>query len=417
VDPTNQYQGNSVFRILYPNVIVGTLSDAMACINATHAAHPSDLASVLEANPALRLSYIRAHQTAQIPAAELLPGDPQRSQVYEFYSNMAPAFPNYFAKCPQRDPGDYPTLAWVRERVFRSAIDALPLDVTRVHEIAAFTGLSGTGYEAIWLDHQVWLLDNCGLDSSQKELLHRYLDLIPSGLHNLRFISVTELLGTPSIEIPLAGDNSVGWVNIFGVRISDAIENSFPDDVSAGLIPTFCACAAHEVNHIVDAFAVGGNPGLCVRKTALIQSAGRDHLNYLRSMLADGFFADAPQEFFASIANEWFTDSEKTLKLGLVRFDQGRLEPINQAIFFAEVYSRGGDATYFYITSPQGVVTRQAVPVDRDQMGRITALSVGSERYVFTLDHDGNVTGYSTEEIPPTPQPPSGIDPHTWRVY
>ena len=38
----------------------------------------------------------------------------------------------------------------------------------------------------------------------------------------------------------------------------------------------------------------------------------------------DGFFADNPQEFFASIANQWFCDSAKTVELGAVRFAAGR---------------------------------------------------------------------------------------------
>ena len=33
-------------------------------------------------------------------------------------------------------------------------------------------------------------------------------------------------------------------------------ENSFPSDVAPGLISMFCACAAHEVNHVVNAYTI-----------------------------------------------------------------------------------------------------------------------------------------------------------------
>jgi hypothetical protein len=106
---------------------------------------------------------------------------------------------------------------------------------------------------------------------------------------------------------------------------------------------------------------------------------------------------NAPQEFFASIANQWFADSAKTIELGLVRFDAGRTKPINQALFYAEVYSRGGDSTHFYTIDTHGEWTHEVVPVGRDLSGRIDELTFGGTRYTFSLNGAGNVMAYSTE--------------------
>jgi hypothetical protein len=111
-------------------------------------------------------------------------------------------------------------------------------------------------------------------------------------------------------------------------------------------------------------------------------------------MFPDCTFVSAPQEFFASISNQWFADSEKTVELGLVRFDAGYLDPINQALFFAEVYSLGGDSTFSYHITPAGNISRQTVPLSRDEHGHINELVMGGLRYSFERDEAGNVVAY-----------------------
>ncbi|MHC4108272.1 MAG: dockerin type I domain-containing protein, partial [Planctomycetota bacterium] len=105
-------------------------------------------------------------------------------------------------------------------------------------------------------------------------------------------------------------------------------------------------------------------------------------------------FVGAPQEFFASIANEWFTDSRKTVELGLVRFDAGWLCPINQALFFAEVYSQGSDSTWFYTIDTSGNVTAESFTVRRNAGGLINELVYDGQRHIFSLDGLGEVQSY-----------------------
>ncbi len=108
-------------------------------------------------------------------------------------------------------------------------------------------------------------------------------------------------------------------------------------------------------------------------------------------MSRDGFFQEAPQEFFASISNQYFSHSEHTLRLGIERLNQGIAEPLNQFLFFAEVYSLGGDFTLFYALDTEGNLTRTEVPAVRDSQGRIVELHTEGTLYTFQLDAEGHV--------------------------
>jgi len=79
----------------------------------------------------------------------------------------------------------------------------------------------------------------------------------------------------------------------------------------------------------------------------------------------------------------------------MVRFDAGRSEPLNQALYFAEIYSLGGDATCFYKSDPAGNLSREMVLLGRDSNGFIDELTYGGSTYLFDLDSAGNVTGYT----------------------
>jgi hypothetical protein len=372
----------------------------MAAIRQMHADHPQDLPAALEQDAALRTSFVQAHETLMVPVREFPTGDSERQQIFDFCLEMATQHPDFYAKVHPFDYDLYPTAAWLRERFWITWQDALNLTADRKAQIAAAGQLTGR-YADLFDKWDVLVLDNMGLDADQLDHLYELLALIPADLHDLHSISVRDFLGTPPIPISLDGRPDWDRVNIFGVKIPDAIENSFPDDVSPGNMPVFCGAASHEVNHVVNHFTIEQNSTLNARQAALISAAGRDPVNYLRSMFNEGFFVDAPQEFFASISNEWFTDSVKTLELGLVRFDAGRQDPINQALFFADVYSQGGDSTFFYKTDLQGTIDRQTVPLHRDDQGRIDRILLGTHWYAFTLDAAGDVTAYTVTDIVP----------------
>ena len=391
-DPTDNYEGQPIFHTFYPNIEVQTICQAFSYIENTTNAHPSDLPVFLQSDETVRAKYTNAHLFLATATRELDQSSSQRQWVYNFYQSLINAYPQYFQKSVAYSKATESTMAWIRERIYRTLIDALPLTSARKGEIAATIGLYDQ-YLDIWNDFTVLLLDNTSLNEDQKDFIYTYLNFLPNGIHNLRVISVKDHLGETSPEVSFSGLE--GGVNIFGVDIGGYSENSFPGDVSPGIVDGFCIVVAHEVNHVVDAFYIESNDTLRNRKDELIAQAGDEHLNYLRSMIEDGYFQENPQEFFASIANQWFTDSEKTIELGLVRFDDEYLYPINQALFFADVYSLGGNSTYFYTIDTEGNITRLTIPLSRDANGRIESLTIDSSVYTFTLDANGNVTAYS----------------------
>jgi len=398
-DPTNSYNGQPVFHTFYPNIKLQTLYQAFSYIKAVTEAHPTDLPTLLQTNITIRRDYVNAHLLLATASRVLSTSSNasllQRREIYDFYKELINSNPQYFGKNIVFDRGSQSVMAWLRERVYRSFIDALPLTEDVKNEVASTMGLTGR-YLDLWNNFTVLLLDNNGLDQKQLDFIYALLSAIPRELHNLRAISVTDFLGElpPSTpEIYLWGRE--GGVNISGLRIGEDSENDFPEDVPPKYSDVFCIVVAHEVNHVVDAFYISRNATLSTRRDELIKRAGNDHLNYLRSMLPDGFFTSNPQEFFASISNQWFSDSALTLKLALARFDKGYKEPLNQFLFFAEVYSRGGNVTLFYSMDTHGNLQRREVPLLRDQKGRIVGLRDGDTWYLFTLDEYGNVMSYT----------------------
>jgi parallel beta-helix repeat protein len=391
-DPTNQLNGSAVFHTFYPNIHAGSIPQSMALINATHAAHPSDLPAALEANPTLRTDFAQAHLTLAVPNTEFLPSHPDRQAIYDFYLALAQSWPTYYGKLGPFNQSAHPTSAWLRERFWRTWRDCLDLTPVRKAEMAAAGQLAGR-YADIFNEFGVILLDNCVMQDADKEYVYDLLSLIPTGLHHLRSISMRDYLGVSPIAISL--DGLPGAVNTFGVHVGQYTENPFPEDVPASSADLYTAATVHEVNHVVDQFTIWNNSSYSARKTKLISDAGTDHMNYLRSMLPDGFFTTYPQEFFASLANQWFCDSAKTVELGVVRFNAGRREPINQALFFADVYSRGTSSTYFYWTDWHANIRRREVPLTRNQNGYINSLTAGKWLYQFTLDANGKVTAIS----------------------
>ena len=393
-DPTDEYDGHPIFHTFYPNITIQTLYQAFSYIENVTGDHPSDLPDVLQTNETLRRNYINAHlliATATSWGAEPDMSSPRRYEIYSFYRDLINTYPHYFKKNVVYDPDDESAIAWIRERIYRSLIDALPLTEERKSEIASIINLTGK-YLDIWNDFTVLILDNSKLGDNELNFIYNFLSLLPKGIHNMRAISVADYLGEVSPYVPL--DGLEGDVNIFGVSIGSYSENPFPDDVPLEYIDGFCVVVIHEINHVVDSYYIQNNETLRNRRDELIERAGYYHLNYLRSMLPDGYFLNAPQEFFASISNQWFTNSCKTIELGLVRFDNGYKDPINQALFFADVYSMGKNFTYFYYTDTQGNIFRQKIPVIRDELGRIIGLVIGDYLYSFTLDQTGNVIDY-----------------------
>jgi len=294
------------------------------------------------------------------------------------------------------DIAKHPSLGRIRGQLFINLVCFALQDVTDPQmrslgvlssqtraEIA--TGLSLGGERLnIWQKHALLVIDNNGLDTKQLSSIRRLLDLVPPQLHNLGTVTVWEFLGKRVDPFQCIA----GCVNIGGVRIGNVKENGFPADVSPHYADLFWLIWAHEFNHVVDHYYVGHDAPY---RKHLIEQAGNVSHNYLRSMFGDDTFVKAPQEFFASIANQYFANSNHTLKLALARFDEGSKEPIRQFLFFVDVYSLKGDQSYFYELDTTGKFGRQTVFLTRDANGFISGLRTNKKHYQFVRDEEGAV--------------------------
>ena len=332
-----------------------------------------------------------------------------RQAVYSTASSLYGQYPSLLKRAATFNRTTQPYFATLRADldmvILASASSSSPsrltLTPTQRSEIATTLGLSGSAAN-LWENHSVLYVDNNMSNAAQYAVLDKALSLVPKTLHNTASITVNDYLGNSATyqAESLSVARAYYGVNIFGLRVGQATENSFPSDVAPGITDIFSSCLLHELNHIVDAFYIQGNPTLDARRLALISAAGNDSQNYLRSMFSNDFFTTYPQEFFASISNEWFTDSAKTMQLGLARFDAGRSQPLNQALFFADVYSQGTAETFFYSNDVLGNLTRFVVPLTRNNVGNITSMAWGEAEYRFDLDGSGNVLGYSVVAVP-----------------
>ena len=392
-DPTHNFNGQPLFLTFYPNLKHHTSAGARSFIDSVTTAYATDLPATLESNTELRVQYIASLKLLKTLTEEIELSEQQLDDITQFYLDLISSNPAIFQKDRVYNPQAESSMAWIRELIHKSVQGLRPLTPTVKEEIADALNLTGI-YRQLWDEYSVMLLDNSRLSETQKEFVYRYFSNIPSAIHNMRSISVRDYLGENPHQIDLGG--SGGSVNIFGVEIGGYSENSFPNDVTPGVIDGFSVVVAHEVNHVVDAFYLGENAERASRRDQLIDNAGQTSMNYLRSMFEPGFFVSAPQEFFASISNQWFADSWKTLELGLARFDNGLSQPINQALFFAEVYSAGTDTTHFYRIDTEGNLHRSAIPLQRDNFGRIISLKLTEEEgYQFELDSSGDVVAIS----------------------
>jgi hypothetical protein len=394
-DPTHQTNGTAVFHTFYPRVPYFNFTDATAQVAMIHAEYPHALANALEVNDRLRRDYLVAQGALAAASRDLYLYGYERYALFEFCAGQASNYPNYFARTNTFNSATHPAMSRMRERFMRTWIDAQDLWTYSKDQVATIGGFDA-GYSNLWQDFTVYLMDNHMLDDTQRLSIASCLDTVPAGMHDLRAISVTDFLGAGTPEVSLVG--RFGQVNVFGLKVGAMAENPFPADVAARTSDVFAATVAHEVSHVVDSFTVNAASNLASRKSALLAAAGTNRFNYLRGgdglPFGDGFFASNPQEFFASMANQWFTDSEHVFDLALARFTNGIPHPADQAVFVADVFSRGQNTLPLYAMRADGQFAVTTGRLFRAGDGALRALASPEATWFFAYDAFGAVTSF-----------------------
>jgi hypothetical protein len=311
-----------------------------------------------------------------------------RRAHYARLKRLIASHPEVLRKRVTIDTGAQPKVAALRAHLYKNMRDlSVPFDP---NDFIASAGFEGP-YAELVARHGVMVLDNNGFDERQLQAIGDVLALIPPNLHATTHISQHKMLDNMAgSEVVVRFVGSLG-VNIARQRVGQTQSNQFPPGIESVEISGFCSVLQHELNHVVDATTIQRSPTLSVRQRELITRAGSNPLQYLRSMLADGFFEAHPQEFFASISNAYFADSLQTFRLALRRVEQGWLEPMNQFLFFAEVYSQGGRNTWFFEQDGSCNYASHRVPVGRNSNGRIDRIRWLGIDLRFELDDGGNV--------------------------
>ena len=356
-------------------------------LSQTNAYLESDRSSLTRDSPIVQ-SIFNAHRSLNNMISSEASSPEYREAIFDFYRNLIEDKGLIYGTA-LLDVDEYPFAGAFRAQAHWNVVDVQVLTGKPRAEVSNVLGLAGIKRE-IFETHGVLIVDNEGLDTRQLQVVYSILDAMPSELHNLHNIAVNHFIGNIATDEFLGVWSPTG-VYILEPKVGSMEQNSFPSDILPHYSDVYSLVAVHEFNHMVDSPYNTGNEMIRNRIRTLIEQAGSDSQNYLRSMFEPGFFQDAPQEFFASISNQYFASSEHTLSLGIERFNQGRPEPLNQFLFFADVYSLGGSCTLFYTLDTDGNLTRKEIPIVRDDNGHIIELHVESEHYSFQLDADGNV--------------------------
>ena len=396
-DDLRTYLGYPVLSWLpevYLNLQLALIGPLESNIESIISEHPGDdLGPALEVGCNLRQTLFNSHRFLNQMLNVGVIDESAKRRIYNFYRQHIETYPTLWKKTITFDTETQRYVPTIRAQIYMNLGDALPLSTTHKDEISKTIDLTES-YLEIWNNHSILVIDNNGLDTNQLTVINTYLENVPATLHNLRYITVNSLLGNSGIHSQQLKQSA--GVNIFETPVGALSENAFPDDVEPRVADAFSIALAHEVNHVVSAYTIDNNDNqaLAARKQDLIEAAGNISMNYLRSEITDrdpDFFVTSPQEFFASISNQWFTDSEHTLQLALARWEKDYQQPINQFLFFAEIYAQEGTEVPFYTIDEEATLTRTMVPVQRDSNNHINELSVGENTYRFNLDGDGNV--------------------------
>lgn len=305
-------------------------------------------------------------------------------------------------------------------------------DREQVAEIAGF----GDGHRQLLVDLGVIFVDNNTATPEHLDAMYRLLTAMPKSVWDVQTITAADWLGE---GIKTHKITSRSGVNIFAIPMSQK-ENSFAgDSPRPGVTDVFLICLAHEVAHnMLDTIGRQLRPELYERKFAGLDFAAGPNVIY-KSPKASGidweatkakfreigawdgdektwkdswksyfrnlknapqfdkayvrgnvqFFLDAPQEAFATLANQYFADSLLMLEFCKTRWDAGHKSNINQFLLIADYLSENSNDVSFYVMKPGGEISAMPAKLSRDPQNRITGVKFGDIEATFGYDGDG----------------------------
>jgi len=285
------------------------------------------------------------------------------------------------------------------------------------------------GYRQLLVEFGVLFVDNNTATAQHLDAMQRLMSAIPRQAWEVDIITVAGWLGAASRTHRI---RSRTGINIFDLPLGRR-ENSFAGDAPRpGVTDVYMICLAHELAHnMLDTVGRRTRPELFERKFAGLAQAAGPHVvfrtpkargidmaatqqTFRQNGFWDGekttwqaawsgyfkgktrfdraytrgnihFFLNSPQEAFATLANQYFADSQLMLEFCRGRWEDGHRSNVNQFVLICEYLSGGADRVPFYVLRPGGDLTVEQVELVRDSQQRI--VQVRSERSVARFEY------------------------------
>jgi len=404
--------------------------------------HAKDFGKVLRDDAAVRQQAFGALASLQADLAGGLIPRTSREQLFQQLAPLAKQYPGLLGRS-RFDLETSPHLPLLAGQYWTVLLESLPdslLNRQRVADALDFRA----GYKMLLVDLGVLLIDNNTATPEHLAAMHQLMMAVPRAVWDVETITIAGWLG-PAIKTQKIRSRS--GINIFDLPLGRP-ENSFAGDAPRpGVTDVYLICLAHELAHnMLDTVGKSTRPELYERKfEGLAQAAGSQivyrspksrgidfdatRANFQRIGSWNGdkatwrdawvnffkdkevfdraytrgnvqFFLDAPQEAFATLANQYFADSQLMLDFCKVRWEAGHLSNINQFLLIADYLSEGTNQVSFYVMRPGGDLTVTPVKLTRDGQSRIT--QVQSKNSTATFEYQGGnlVTEFQLESTP-----------------
>ena len=317
-------------------------------------------------------------------------------EFYDFLSGLCTTYPHFFTINSNFDDVQFKYLGSFREQVhiyLRDYLRDYPDKEPQFLSALELINPNASAYLKIWNDYEILIIDNFSLSQRQLTVIDNLLATIPDGITDLGVIMFREFY-TNNYASAIYTTQSVSAINSFGSPIGIRSGNGFPSDFDSFLSDEFSIALSHEICHTIDFDYLRLDPRLQNWKYDMLNASGTTNKEYLRSKVLDiagnDFFQVSPQEFFASLANIYFSNSGLTLELAVERFVDGFGQPINQFLLMADVFSSESNQTQFYVVDQNSNLELSYHALERNGNGFISKIHIGDTGSISFLYDENN---------------------------
>ncbi len=415
--------------------------------------HPSDLGATMKDDEKFRRALIGRLHGLYAHCEGFATTPATRRPVREWCQTLLTKHPQWLkhGRIDVAQQPYVPSVAFQLWTIMMLCHDGDPDATDHRRRVADAIGFQGR-LRDILIEFGTLIIENGRATPNQQQTLYSYLSQIsPELLRDRRVNAVTEVITIGEYLGPRLDVRNAGGVNIFASESGKvgSSENSFPKDFPGVKNDYFGLVLAHELNHRVDATrfmavpkynlqywrhlrkACGPDVAFRDPVTSRIdwdatkkrfQTAGhwdgmatswdkaweqywltgpgqkrnfnvcRNETTYRPPRFGIPFFLETRQEAIASLANQYFTDSDYMFRFALDRYRRGTTGTLDEWLLMADVYSMDGQTTWLYKHENGDVnLQRHSTPLERDAQGHIRRITVDGRDYEFELDPEGLV--------------------------